>query len=66
MTEDYGVWKLPDGDGYYDHLIRSHITTSLNAEEVHNIGLAEVARIEKELDAVLDRKGCRTVLSRSA
>lgn len=57
VTEDYGVWKLPDGDAYYDHLIRSHTTTSLNAEEVHNIGLAEVARIEKELDAVLRARG---------
>jgi uncharacterized protein (DUF885 family) len=57
VTEDYGVWKLPEGDGYYDHLIRSHTTTSLNAEEVHNIGLAEVARIEKELDDVLRSLG---------
>lgn len=57
VTEDYGVWKLPEGDGYYDHLIRSHTTTSLNAEEVHNIGLAEVARIEKELDEVLRSQG---------
>jgi uncharacterized protein (DUF885 family) len=23
VTSDYGVWKLPDGDSYYDHLIRS-------------------------------------------
>jgi uncharacterized protein (DUF885 family) len=57
VTEDYGVWRLPEGDGYYDHLIRSHTTTSLNAEEVHNIGLAEVARIEQELDAVLRSQG---------
>jgi uncharacterized protein (DUF885 family) len=57
VTEDYGVWKLPEGDGYYDHLIRSHTTTSLNAQEVHDIGLAEVARIEKELDAVLRLQG---------
>ncbi|MBS0420539.1 MAG: DUF885 domain-containing protein [Proteobacteria bacterium] len=57
VSEDYGVWKLPEGDSYYDHLIRSHTTTSLNAEEVHNIGLGEVARIEKELDAVLRSQG---------
>ena len=57
VTEDYGVWKLPEGDGYYDHLIRSHTTTSLDAEEVHGIGLAEVARIEKELDGVLRSQG---------
>jgi uncharacterized protein (DUF885 family) len=57
VTEDYGVWKLPDGDGYYNHLIRSHTTTALDAEQVHNIGLAEVARIEKELDGVLRSLG---------
>jgi uncharacterized protein (DUF885 family) len=57
VTEDYGIWKLPDGDGYYDHLVRSHTTTSLNAEQVHNIGLAEVARLEKEIDAVLKSQG---------
>jgi uncharacterized protein (DUF885 family) len=57
VTEDYGVWKLPDGDRYYDYLIRSHTTTTLDAEQVHNIGLAEVARIEKELDAVLKSQG---------
>ncbi|MEA3178748.1 MAG: hypothetical protein QOI59_2271 [Gammaproteobacteria bacterium] len=57
VTEDYGVWKLPDGDGYYDHLIRSHTTSSLDAEGVHNIGLAEVARIEKEIDGVLRSQG---------
>jgi uncharacterized protein (DUF885 family) len=57
VTADYGVWKLPDGDSYYDHLIRSHTTTALDAEQVHNIGLAEVARIEKELDGILRSQG---------
>jgi uncharacterized protein (DUF885 family) len=57
VTGDYGVWKLPDGDRYYDHLIRSDTTTTLDAQQVHNIGLAEVARIEKELDAVLKSQG---------
>jgi uncharacterized protein (DUF885 family) len=57
VTEDYGVWKLPGGDGYYDHLIRSHTTTALNAEEVHNIGLSEVARLEKEIDGILKSQG---------
>jgi uncharacterized protein (DUF885 family) len=57
VTEDYGVWKLPDGDRYYDHLIRSHTTTALNAEQVHNIGLEEVARIERELDGILRSQG---------
>jgi len=57
VTEDYGVWKLPDGNSYYDHLIRSHTTLALDAEQVHNIGLEEVARIEKELDGILRSQG---------
>jgi uncharacterized protein (DUF885 family) len=57
VTEDYGVWKLPDGDRFYDHLIHSHTTTTLDAEQVHNIGLSEVARIEKQLDAILKSQG---------
>src|SRR5579872_3445645 len=57
VTEDYGVWKLPDGDAYYEHLIRSHTTMPLDADTVHEIGLGEVARIEKELDAVLQSQG---------
>jgi uncharacterized protein (DUF885 family) len=57
VTDDYGVWKLPDGDSYYDHLIRSHTTTALDAQQVHNIGLAEVARIEKEIDGILRSRG---------
>jgi len=56
-TADNGVWELPDGDSYYDHLIRSHTTTALHADQVHDIGLAEVARIEKELDGILKSQG---------
>jgi uncharacterized protein (DUF885 family) len=57
VTENYGVWKLPDGDAYYDHLIRSHTTVALDAESVYNTGIAEVARIEKELDSILRTQG---------
>jgi uncharacterized protein (DUF885 family) len=57
VIADYGVWKLPDGDAYYDHLIRSHTTTALSADTVYDIGISEVARIEKELDAVLKSQG---------
>jgi uncharacterized protein (DUF885 family) len=57
VTEDYGVWKLPDGDAYYDYLVHSYTTTSLNAEAVHELGLSEVARIEKESDAILQSQG---------
>lgn len=57
VSEDYGVWKLPDGDAYYDHLVRHYTTTDLDAETVHARGLAEVARIEGEMNTVLARIG---------
>jgi uncharacterized protein (DUF885 family) len=56
-TTDDGVWKLPDGDAYYAHLLRENTTTTLKPEEVHELGLREVARIEGEMRALLDATG---------
>jgi uncharacterized protein (DUF885 family) len=52
-TED-GVWKLPDGDAYYAYCLRENTTTTLNPNEVHDLGRREVARIENEMRAILD------------
>jgi len=52
-----GVWELPDGDNYYAWQVRRHTTTDLTPDEVHNLGLAEVARIEGEMDAILKTQG---------
>jgi uncharacterized protein (DUF885 family) len=57
VHEDYGVWKLPDGEAFYDYVVRSNTTTSLSAEEVHQLGLAEVARLEQEMGAILSERG---------
>ena len=54
---DHGVWALPDGEAYYRWLLRGHTTTELTADEVHALGLAEVARIEVEMDAILCAEG---------
>lgn len=43
---------LPNGDVFYQAQIRNFTTLDLNAEEIHQIGLAEVARIRAEMDAV--------------
>lgn len=43
---------LPDGQAWYAHQIRASTTTSLGAEEIHEIGLAEVARIRSEMEVV--------------
>jgi uncharacterized protein (DUF885 family) len=44
-NEDEGVWKLPDGEAYYAHLLRHHTTTDLTAAQIHQIGLDEVQNI---------------------
>jgi uncharacterized protein (DUF885 family) len=54
---DAGVWKLPDGDAYYAYLLRSETTTDLSAEEIHQLGLAEVARIQGEMRAIFAELG---------
>src|SRR5436190_1367013 len=56
-TSDDGVWKLPDGGAYYAHCLRENTTTTLDPEEVHALGLHEVARIEGEMRAILDADG---------
>jgi uncharacterized protein (DUF885 family) len=56
-TTDDGVWKLPDGEAYYAHLLRENTTTTLRPEELHDLGLHEVARIEAEMRAILDANG---------
>jgi uncharacterized protein (DUF885 family) len=50
---DAGVWRLKDGAEAYAHFLRRFTTTDLTADQIHDIGLREVARIEKEMDAVL-------------
>jgi uncharacterized protein (DUF885 family) len=56
-TADDGVWKLPDGDAFYAYALRKSTTTTLKPEEVHDLGLREVARIEGEMRAILDANG---------
>jgi uncharacterized protein (DUF885 family) len=48
---------LPDGEEYYAHLIRVHTTTELTAGEIHELGLAEVARIRAAMDEVAKGEG---------
>ncbi len=52
-TSDDGVWKLPDGDAYYAWRLKSETTTRMTPQQVHELGLAEVARIEGEMAAIL-------------
>ncbi|MBI1743662.1 DUF885 domain-containing protein [Candidatus Acetothermia bacterium] len=48
-TNEVGVWRFPNGDAYYAYMLRHHTTTDLTPEEVHQLGLKEVARIQGEI-----------------
>ncbi len=53
-TDDDGVWKLPDGEAFYAYCLRSFTTTEMTPEQVHAVGLAEVERIEAEMQCKLE------------
>jgi uncharacterized protein (DUF885 family) len=52
-TNDAGLWRFKDGAAAYAHFLRRFTATDLTADQIHEIGLREVARIEKEMDAIL-------------
>ena len=56
-TLDDGVWKLPDGAAYYAHRLKSITTTDMSADEIHALGLSEVARIHGEMRAIMKQVG---------
>lgn len=57
VKENHGVWALPDGDAYYAWCVKNHTTLPLSPEQVHETGLAEVARLEAEIDPILRAQG---------
>lgn len=57
VNSNDGVWRLPDGENFYRHMIEVHTTTKADPESLHATGLAEVARIQAEMDAILREAG---------
>ncbi len=61
LTDDYapkarknaGIGTTPEGRAHYTALVRHFTTLDMSADEVHDIGLAEVARIRSEMDAII-------------
>tara|TARA_B100000427_G_scaffold325314_1_gene331948 strand:- start:388 stop:2190 length:1803 start_codon:yes stop_codon:yes gene_type:complete len=53
-TNNHGVWKYPNGDAYYQYTLDQYTTLGMNAEEIHQIGLDEVARIHEEIYAIME------------
>ncbi|WP_116769896.1 DUF885 domain-containing protein [Maribacter litoralis] len=55
--ETSGIQGIPDGDAFYAHQIKLYTTTNLTADEIHEIGLKEVARISAEMESVKKEVG---------
>jgi uncharacterized protein (DUF885 family) len=54
---EVGLWSLPDGVARYEARIKSSTTTEMTAEQIHQLGLSEVARIEGEMLAIAKQLG---------
>lgn len=50
-----GAWKLPRGKRFYNAALENTTTTDLTAQEIHSLGLSEVARIHQEMLAIKDK-----------
>ena len=49
-----GVGSQPNGAAYYTHRLATQTTTSLTAEEIHQLGLNEIQRLRKEMQSIMD------------
>jgi uncharacterized protein (DUF885 family) len=61
--ETVGIWDTPDGRAFYANRARHHTTTSLTPEQIHEIGLAEVARNRVAMQKVMDEVGFKDELT---
>ena len=52
-----GVAALPDGEAYYNERLANQTTTNLTADEIHQIGLNEVARLKAEMEVIKNNVG---------
>ncbi|PHR74092.1 MAG: DUF885 domain-containing protein [Lutibacter sp.] len=65
MSTDYlnagrtssGIDDTPNGEAYYKHQIKTYTTTKMTADEIHQLGLSEVARILSEMEKVKEQVG---------
>jgi len=64
--KDPGLWSLPNGDAMYKFRIKSSTTTDLTADQIHQIGLNEVARIEGKMLETAQKLGFKDLKSFNA
>jgi len=54
---DDGVWRFADGAAYYAALLKNYTTTELSPDQIHDLGLQQVARIHDEMAALMQPLG---------
>jgi len=54
-----GIWRIPQGDAVYAMALAQATTTTMTPDEVHRLGLAQVAEISGQLDTILKAQGLR-------
>lgn len=54
---DDGVWRFKDGAEFYNNALKRTTTTNMTADQIHELGLAEVARIHAEMNAIMQKVG---------
>ena len=52
-----GAWKFPEGEAFFNNALKRTTTTDLTADEIHNIGLKEVDRIQDEMRMIMEKVG---------
>jgi uncharacterized protein (DUF885 family) len=65
IAEDYapkgrtqpGIWSLPDGDARYRYAVHIQTTSDLSPEQIHRLGLAQVADLEQQIEALAKKAG---------
>jgi uncharacterized protein (DUF885 family) len=58
-STDDGIWRFPDGAGYYTERLANYTTTNMTPDQIHELGLAQVARIHKEMGVVQKKMGVK-------
>lgn len=54
-TTQAGAWKFPKGSEYYKSQLENYTTTKMTAEQIHLLGLKQVARLQSEMRAILQK-----------
>ncbi len=54
-NDDDGAWKFPDGENFYNNALARTTTTKMTSDEIHELGLSEVARIHGEMKEIMKK-----------